>query len=70
MLCNGENEVVGGIVLMLKGENLVQVLSHVKEKIAIIQNALPEGVIIEPYLDRSDLISRAINTVSHNLIEG
>lgn len=67
---NGEKEVVGGIVLMLKGENSVQVVNRVKEKIAAIQKGLPEGVVIEPYLDRSDLIGRAIHTVSRNLIEG
>ena len=67
---NGKNEVVGGIVLMLKGANSVQVINRVKEKVAMIQKALPEGVVIEPYLDRSDLIGRAIHTVSRNLIEG
>jgi len=67
---NGEREVVGGVVLMLKGENSVQVVNRVKEKIAAIQKSLPEGVVIEPYLDRSDLIRRAIHTVSRNLIEG
>ncbi len=67
---NGEGEVVGGVVLMLKGENSVQVVNRVKGKIAAIQNSLPEGIVIEPYLDRSDLIGRAITTVSHNLIEG
>jgi cobalt-zinc-cadmium resistance protein CzcA len=67
---NGEGEVVGGVVLMLKGENSVQVVNRVKDKIAVIQNSLPEGVVIEPYLDRSDLIGRAISTVSRNLIEG
>ncbi len=70
MTINGKEEAVGGVVLMLKGENSVQVINRVKEKIAVIQKALPEGVVIEPYLDRSDLIGRAINTVSRNLIEG
>ncbi len=67
---NSEGEVVGGIVLMLKGENSSQVIERVKEKIATIQKTLPEGVVIEPYLDRSQLISRAISTVSRNLLEG
>lgn len=67
---NGEGEVVGGVVLMLKGENSSQVIERVKDRIATIQKSLPDGIVIEPYLDRSHLISRAINTVSRNLIEG
>ncbi|MEW6006292.1 MAG: CusA/CzcA family heavy metal efflux RND transporter [Stygiobacter sp.] len=67
---NGKEETVGGVVLMLKGENSVQVINRVKDKIALIQKSLPEGVEIQPYLDRSDFIGRTISTVSHNLIEG
>ncbi len=70
MTRNGEGEVVGGIVLMLKGENSAEVIERVKEKVKTIQKSLPEGVILEPFLDRSNLIERAINTVSKNLIEG
>ncbi len=66
---NGK-EGVGGIVLMLKGENTEQVIGAVKTKIAEIQKSLPAGVVIKPFLDRSDLIGRAISTVQHNLIEG
>ncbi|MBN8836210.1 MAG: CusA/CzcA family heavy metal efflux RND transporter [Sphingobacteriia bacterium] len=67
---NAEGEVVGGIVLMLKGANSSIVISSVKEKIAQIQKGLPEGLVIEPFLDRSALVSRAIGTVKTNLIEG
>lgn len=70
MTVNGKEEAVGGVVLMLKGENSVQVVNRVKDKIAAIQKSLPEGVVIQPYLDRSDFIGRTISTVSHNLIEG
>jgi cobalt-zinc-cadmium resistance protein CzcA len=67
---NGEGEVVAGITLMLKGENFNQVSKNVKERIAQIQKSLPEGVIIEPFIDRSELVSRAIGTVEKNLLEG
>jgi len=67
---NTEGEVVGGIVLMLKGANSSVVITSVKEKIIQIQKSLPEGVVIEPFLDRSALVSRAIGTVKTNLIEG
>lgn len=67
---NAEGEVVGGIVLMLKGANSSEVITRVKEKIIQIQKSLPEGIVIEPFLDRSALVSRAISTVKTNLIEG
>ncbi|MEZ4720500.1 MAG: CusA/CzcA family heavy metal efflux RND transporter [Flavobacteriales bacterium] len=67
---NGQGEVVGGQALMLKGENSFDVVKAVKERIEIINESLPEGVIIEPYIDRSKLIGRAINTVTTNLVEG
>lgn len=67
---NGEGEVVAGITLMLKGENFNQVSKNVKERIEQIQKTLPEGVVIEPFIDRSELVSRAIGTVEKNLIEG
>ncbi len=70
MTYNGEKEVVGGIVLMLKGANSSEVVSRVKERIAQIQQSLPEDVIIEPFLDRTHLIDRAIHTVEKNLAEG
>ena len=67
---NGHGEVVGGQALMLKGENSYEVVSRIKERMAEIEKSLPEGVVIEPFLDRSKLIGRAINTVRTNLIEG
>ncbi|MCB0640104.1 MAG: efflux RND transporter permease subunit, partial [Phaeodactylibacter sp.] len=70
MTMDGKGEVVGGITLMLKGGNSSEALSNVKERMAIIQQSLPEGVSIYPYLDRSRLISKTIHTATKNLIEG
>ncbi|WP_437918492.1 CusA/CzcA family heavy metal efflux RND transporter [Sphingobacterium sp. LRF_L2] len=67
---NGEVDAVGGVVMMLKGENSNEVVKRVKEKLPTIQKSLPDDVVIEPYLDRTDLVGRAINTVEKNLIEG
>lgn len=67
---NGTGEVVAGITLMLKGENFNQVIENVKERITQIQKTLPEGVVIEPYIDRTELVGRSISTVQKNLIEG
>lgn len=63
-------EAVGGVIMMLKGANAHQVIENVETRIQTIQKSLPEGVTIEPFLNRSDLVGRAINTVSTNLIEG
>ncbi len=70
MTKNGQGEAVGGITLMLKGANSSQALAHVHQRISQVQKSLPEGVYIEPYLDRSEFVSRTINTVKTNLIEG
>jgi len=70
MTYNGEKEVVGGLVLMMKGANSASVVGLVKERIKTIKKSLPEDVVFEAYLDRTDLIDRAINTVKTNLIEG
>jgi cobalt-zinc-cadmium resistance protein CzcA len=70
MTYNNEGEVVGAIVMMLKGENSSAVVNRVKEKMEQIKKTLPEGVEIEPFLDRSALVKRAIGTVEKNLIEG
>lgn len=67
---NGEGEVVAGVTLMLKGENFNQVIKKVKERIVQIQKSLPEGVVIEPFIDRTELVGRAIGTVKTNLLEG
>ncbi len=63
-------EAVGGVVMMLKGANAHEVIDNVKTRIESIQKSLPKGVKIEPFLNRSDLVGRAIGTVSKNLIEG
>lgn len=70
MTYNGEVDAVGGVVMMLKGANSHEVVQRIKEKIPIIQKSLPDDIVIEPYLDRTDLVGRAINTVEKNLIEG
>ena len=67
---NDKGEVVGAIVMMLKGANSSKVISNVKDRIAQIEKTLPEGVEIYPYLDRTKLVNKAINTVSKNLAEG
>ena len=67
---NGEGEVVAGVTLMLKGENFNQVIRNVKERIVQIRKSLPEGVVIEPFIDRTELVGRAIGTVKTNLLEG
>jgi cobalt-zinc-cadmium resistance protein CzcA len=64
------SEAVGGVVMMLKGSNASAVINSVEERIQSIQKSLPEGVTIEPFLNRSDLVGRAIGTVSENLIVG
>ena len=63
-------EAVCGVVMMLKGANASQVIENVKKRIEVIQKSLPEGITIKPYLDRTDLVGRAVHTVSENLIEG
>jgi cobalt-zinc-cadmium resistance protein CzcA len=63
-------EAVGGVVMMLKGSNAHEVIENVATRIQSIQKSLPKQVKIEPYLNRSDLVGRAINTVSRNLVEG
>lgn len=67
---NGKVDAVGGVVMMLKGANSNDVVNSIKAKIPTIQKSLPEDVVIEPFLDRTDLVGRAINTVEKNLIEG
>ena len=66
----GGKEVVSAIVMMLKGENSAKVIKDVKERIEQIEKTLPEGVVIEPFLDRTKLVNKAIGTVTKNLTEG
>ena len=70
MTYNGEKDVVGGVIMMLKGANSAEVVDRVKEKLPTIQKSLPKDVVIEAFLDRRDLVERAISTVETNLIEG
>lgn len=67
---NGQGEVVGALVMMLKGENSSEVIKLVKAKIAEIRKTLPEGVEIIPFLDRTKMVDSAIGTVTKNLGEG
>lgn len=70
MTYNGEKDVVGGVIMMLKGANSAEVVDRIKAKLPSIQRSLPQDVVIEPFLDRRDLVNRAIPTVERNLIEG
>lgn len=70
MTQNGESETVGAVVMMLKGANSSKVIGAVKERIEKIKKTLPEGVTIEPFLDRTKLVNNAISTVTRNLAEG
>ncbi|PZR04532.1 MAG: hypothetical protein DI536_34175 [Archangium gephyra] len=67
---NGEGEVVVGVALMLMGENSRTVTEAVKAKLAAITPALPPGTTIEPFYDRSTMVTRTIQTVGKNLLEG
>lgn len=70
MTKDDEGEVVGALVLMLKGANAAKVIGAVKDRIAEISKTLPKGVVIEPFLDRTKLVNNAISTVTRNLAEG
>lgn len=68
---NEKDNVVEGIVLLLKGKDPVEVLKGVKEKIAATNDhVLPPGVKIKPIYDRTELVSHTVKTVEHNMIEG
>ncbi len=67
---NGEGEVVAGITLMLKGEDFQKVIKNVKQRMRQIQRSLPEGVVIEPFIDRTQLVDRVTGTIARNLAEG
>jgi cobalt-zinc-cadmium resistance protein CzcA len=67
---NGRGEVIASQVMMLKGANAAEVTARVKKRMEQIKKTLPEGIIIEPYLDRSKLVNRTTKTVLTNLIEG
>lgn len=67
---NDEGEVAGAVVMMLKGANSSEVIKNVKSRIEQIRKTLPEGVEIEPFLDRTKMVNNAIKTVETNLLEG
>jgi heavy metal efflux system protein len=67
---DGKGEAVAGIVMMLKGASSREVVDGVTAKVKTIEKALPEGVKLTPYYDRTDLIWKTIRTVTTNLIEG
>jgi copper/silver efflux system protein len=66
---NGEGEVVSGIAMSRYGQNALEVIHNLKEKISEVSAGLPQGVSIEAVYDRSDLIHRAIDTLKHTLLE-
>lgn len=70
MTMDGQGECVGGIAMMLKGANANVVTREIEARVERVQKLLPEGVSIEPYLNRSELVTRNISTVIKNLIEG
>lgn len=70
MTMDGKGEVVGGSVLMLRGENSRDVVHRVKEEVARINASLPKGMKIVPFLDRAAFIDRTVHTVVKNLLEG
>ena len=70
MCYNDKGEVSGAVVMMLKGANSSEVIKNVKERVVQIQKTLPEGVVIEPFLDRTKMVNNAIGTVEKNLLEG
>jgi len=67
---NDQGEVAGAVVMMLKGENSNKVISNVKNRVKAIEKTLPEGVVIEPFIDRTKMVNHAISTVERNLLEG
>ncbi|MBC5862790.1 CusA/CzcA family heavy metal efflux RND transporter [Flavobacterium turcicum] len=70
MTYNGKGEVAGAVVMMLKGANSNVVIKKIKERIEQIQKTMPEGVIVEPFLDRTKMVNNSISTVEKNLLEG
>lgn len=67
---DGKGEVVAGIVMMLKGANSREVANTVHERIEEIKTTLPEGVTIDEFYNRENLVSETIGTVERNLVEG
>ena len=70
MCFNDEGEVAGAVVMMIKGENSMDVIAEVKSKMEEIKKQLPEGIEVEPFLDRTKMVNNALKTVEVNLLEG
>jgi cobalt-zinc-cadmium resistance protein CzcA len=70
MTYNGVQQVSGAVVMMLKGANSNEVIKNIKDRVALIQKTLPEGVFIDPFLDRTKMVNNSIGTVTKNLMEG
>jgi cobalt-zinc-cadmium resistance protein CzcA len=70
MTWNGQQEVSGAVVMMLKGANSNEVIKTIKDKVTRIQKTLPQGVVIDAFLDRTKMVDNAIGTVERNLLEG
>lgn len=70
MTYNGEMEVSGAVVMMLKGANSNEVIKNIKKRVEQIRKSLPEGIVIDPFLDRTKMVNNSIETVSKNLMEG
>jgi len=66
---NGQGEVAGGVIIMRSGKNALETIEAVKAKLATLQKSLPPGVEIVPTYDRSSLINRAIENLTHKLVE-
>ncbi len=67
---DGKGEVLEGIAVMLRGGNSREIVSTVKDKVELINRVLPAGVKMVPFLDRIELVTRALDTVERALLEG
>ena len=66
---DGEGEAAGGVIVMRSGKNALETIAAVKAKLKTLQASLPKGVEIVPVYDRSSLIERAVDNLSHKLLE-
>jgi Cu(I)/Ag(I) efflux system membrane protein CusA/SilA len=66
---NGEGEVAGGVIVMRAGHNALEVIDAVKDKLATLKKSLPAGVEVVTTYDRSQLIQRAVDNLTHKLVE-
>ncbi len=70
MTYNGEQEVAGAVVMMVKGGNSSRTVELVKQKVEEVKKILPPGIILQPFLDRTKMVNNSISTVTKNLAEG